>query len=127
MLKDVQAFSGFSVDNLQRAKQFYSEILNLGVSVNEEMPMLHLHIQGSSDIMVYEKHNHQPATYTVLNFPVEDIDLVVRELKAAGVQFESYDLPQLKTDEDHIMRGNGPDIAWFKDPAGNIFSVIGIK
>ncbi|TDE15363.1 VOC family protein [Dyadobacter psychrotolerans] len=125
MLKDVKAFSGYSVDSLQTAKQFYSEVLKLEVSENKEMPLLNLHINGSSDVMIYEKPDHKPATYTVLNFPVEDIESVVSELKGAGVNFESYDLPQLKTDQDNIMRGNGPSIAWFKDPAGNILSVIG--
>ena len=124
MLKNAKAFSGYSVDNLQKAKQFYSEVLQLNVSENKEMPLLNLHINGSGDIMIYEKPDHKPATYTVLNFPVDDIESVVSELKGAGVNFESYDLPQLKTDQDNIMRGNGPNIAWFKDPAGNILSVI---
>ena len=124
MFRETKAFSGFSVDNLAKAKQFYGEILGIDVSEVEEMPVLNLHISGSNVILIYEKPNHEPATYTVLNFPVPDIEAVVKELKTLGVTFESYDDPDLKTDEDHIFRGGGPLIAWFKDPAGNILSVI---
>jgi len=124
MFRETKAFSGFSVDNLAKAKQFYGEILGIDVSEVEEMPVLNLHISGSNNILIYEKPNHEPASYTVLNFPVSDIEAAVKELKNLGVAFESYDYPGLKTDEDNISRGDGPLIAWFKDPAGNILSVI---
>ena len=124
MFRETKAFSGFSVDDLAKAKQFYGEILGIDVSEVEEMPVLNLHISGSNDILIYEKPNHEPASYTVLNFPVSDIEAAVKELKTRGVAFESYDYPGLKTDEDNISRGGGPLIAWFKDPAGNILSVI---
>ena len=124
MFRETKAFSGFSVDNLAKAKQFYGEILGIDVSEVEEMPVLNLHISGSNVILIYEKPNHEPASYTVLNFPVSDIEAAVKELKTRGVAFESYDYPGLKTDEDNISRGGGPLIAWFKDPAGNILSVI---
>ena len=124
MFRETKAFSGFSVDNLAKAKQFYGEILGIDVSEVEEMPVLNLHISGSNDILIYEKPNHEPASYTILNFPVSDIEAAVKELKTRGVAFESYDYPGLKTDEDNISRGGGPLIAWFRDPAGNILSVI---
>ena len=124
MFRETKAFSGFSVDNLAKAKQFYGEILGIDVSEVEEMPVLNLHISRSNVILIYEKPNHEPASYTVLNFPVSDIEAAVKELKNLGVAFESYDYPGLKTDEDNISRGGGPLIAWFKDPAGNILSVI---
>ena len=124
MFRETKAFSGFSVDNLAKAKQFYGEILGIDVSEVEEMPVLNLHISGSNVILIYEKPNHEPASYTVLNFPVSDIEAAVKELKNLGVAFESYDYRGLKTDEDNISRGDGPLIAWFKDPAGNILSVI---
>ena len=125
MFKDTKAFSGFSVDNLQKAKQFYGETLGLDVSEMEEMPVLSLSISGGTKIMIYEKPNHEPATFTILNFPAADIEKSVEELKDKDVVFESYDYPGLKTDENNISRGNGgPSIAWFKDPAGNILSVL---
>lgn len=124
MLGQSKAFSGYSVNDLQEAKKFYGEMLGLEVAQQNEMPVLHLKINGGHDVILYEKPNHEPATFTVLNFPVSDIEETVRELKSKGVQFESYDLPGLKTDDDDIMRGNGPTIAWFTDPAGNILSVI---
>jgi predicted enzyme related to lactoylglutathione lyase len=124
MFKDTKAFSGFSVDNLEKARQFYGDTLQLAVTQDEEMPMLQLHINGGNDIMVYEKPNHTPATFTILNFPVPDVAQAVEKLKAAGVPFESYDLPDMKTDDDNIFRGGGPLIAWFTDPAGNILSVL---
>ena len=123
MIKDSKAFSGFSVNNLAAAKEFYGNTLGLEV---EEGPMgLTLKIAGGINIFVYPKENHDPANYTILNFPVENIDQSVDELKAKGVNFESYDN---MTDEKGIARGiaanRGPDIAWFKDPAGNILSVL---
>ncbi len=126
MLKDSKAFSGFSVNDVDAAKQFYGEVLGLQVDKNDEMgALLTIHIAGSNNIIAYPKPNHQPATFTVLNFPVSDIDAAVKELKARGVVFESYDSEYLKTDENNISKGNGgPSIAWFKDPAGNILSVL---
>ncbi|WP_353719494.1 VOC family protein [Dyadobacter sp. 676] len=124
MFGQTKAFSGYSVNNLQEAKKFYGETLGMEVSQQNEMPVLHLRIFGGHDVILYEKPDHQPATFTVLNFPVQHIEDTVRELKSKGVRFESYDYPELKTDEDNIMRGNGPTIAWFTDPAGNILSVI---
>lgn len=124
MFKNTKAFSGFSVDNLENAKQFYNGLLQLEVSEEKEMPVLGLKISGGADIMIYEKSNHTPATFTILNFPVPDVEKAVAELKKLGVEFESYDMPGLKTDQDNISRGGGPLIAWFKDPAGNILSVL---
>ncbi len=125
MLKDSKAFSGFSVNNIEKAKQFYSGIL--GLEVTDEMQgLLKLYLSGGNDILIYPKPNHQPATFTVLNFPVDDIEQTVDELNKRGVQFEKYNEPNLKTDEKGICRGT-PLIAWFKDPAGNILSVIESK
>lgn len=122
MLKHSKAFSGFSVDDLQKAKKFYNEILGLEV-VDNPMGLIELDIEGSSNILIYPKPGHVPATYTVLNFPVDDIDEAVEELTTRGVVFEHY--KELKTDEKGISRNpRGPKIAWFKDPAGNILSVI---
>ena len=122
MLEPDQAYSGFSVDDLDAAKRFYGE--TLGMDVSEEHGMLGLAIGGGKRVLVYSKPNHVPATYTVLNFPVADVDAAVDELTRGGIQFEHYDWEDLKTDEKGIMRGNGPDIAWFKDPAGNVLSVL---
>lgn len=127
MFGQTKAFSGYSVDDLQKAKQFYGEILGIEVSQEQEMPVLQLHISGGYEVILYEKPNHEPATFTVLNFPVKNIEETVKTLKTKGVKFESYDSPDLKTDADDIMRGNGPTIAWFTDPAGNILSVIQTK
>ncbi|MEP7288758.1 MAG: VOC family protein [Chloroflexota bacterium] len=122
MLKNVQAFSGFSVDDIPKAKAFYGQ--TLGLEVTEENGMLQLHIAKGNPIIVYPKPNHTPATYTILNFPVDDIEKAVDDLNGRGVRFEIYDYEQLKTDEKGIARGGGPLIAWFKDPAGNILSVL---
>lgn len=127
MFGQTKAFSGYSVDNLQKARQFYGEILGIEVSQEQEMPVLHLNIYGGYEVILYEKPNHEPATFTVLNFPVKNVEGTVKALKSKGVQFESYDWPGFKTDPDNIMRGNGPTIAWFTDPAGNILSVIEIE
>lgn len=121
MFKHSKAFSGFSVDDLEKAKAFYSEILGLEV-VDNPMGLLELHIAGGTPILVYPKPNHVPATFTILNFPVEDIEKTVDELAKRGVHFEQYE-GEINTDEKGISR-NGPLIAWFKDPAGNIMSVI---
>lgn len=127
MLKDSHAFSGFSVDDLTKAKEFYGS--TLGLEVAESEMGLTLKIAGGIEVFIYSKDNHVPASYTVLNFPVEDIDKVAGELTAKGVSFEQYDMGNgAKTDEKGILRGlaakQGPDIAWFKDPAGNILSVL---
>jgi catechol 2,3-dioxygenase-like lactoylglutathione lyase family enzyme len=125
MFKDTKAFSGFSVDDVGKAKAFYGE--TLGVNVSEENGMLTLHLAGGNNVLVYPKGDqHTPATYTILNFPVSDIDQAVDALTRRGVKFEQYDMPDLKTDEKGIARsdGRGPNIAWFKDPAGNILSVL---
>jgi len=122
MLKDSKAFSGFSADDIPRAKQFYGE--TLGLNVSEEMGGLILHLGGGVDVFVYPKENHVPATFTILNFPVEDVDAAVDRLTEAGVTFEHYE--GFDQDEKGIARGGeGPTIAWFRDPAGNILSVRG--
>ena len=124
MFKDSKAFSGFSVDDIPRAKQFYGDTLDLNVS--DEMGGLALHLGSGADVFLYPKDNHVPATFTVLNFPVEDVDEAVDRLTAAGVTFERYE--GFEQDEKGIARGGeerGPTIAWFKDPAGNILSVLG--
>ena len=122
MLGDSKAFSGFSANDNEIAKEFYGR--TLGLKVSETNGLLTLHLAGGSNVLIYPKPNHTPATFTVLNFPVDDVDQAVDELAKRGVRFEIYDLPDLKTDKKGIMRGNGPTIAWFKDPAGNILSVI---
>lgn len=122
MFKNTKAFSGFSVDDLQKAKTFYGQTLGLEVT-EEAMGLLALHIPGGNPIVIYPKPNHTPATFTILNFPVDDIDKTVDELIGLGVRFEQYE-GEIKTDEKGIARGQGPTIAWFKDPAGNILSVI---
>ena len=120
MFENTRAFSGFSVDDIPRAKQFYGE--TLGVRVSEEYGMLTLHIAGERDTLVYPKDDHTPASFTILNFPVDDIEKAVDELTSRGVVFERYS--GTDTDEKGIFRGGGPLIAWFKDPAGNVLSVI---
>jgi catechol 2,3-dioxygenase-like lactoylglutathione lyase family enzyme len=122
MFKNTHAFSGFAVDDVRKAKAFYGE--TLGLDVSESNGMLTLHIAGGTKILVYPKPNHTPASFTILNFPVAQIEPAVAGLKQAGVRFERYDQPELKTDDQGIFRGGGPLIAWFKDPAGNILSVL---
>jgi len=122
MLGESKAFSGFAADDIQKAKDFYGR--TIGLKVSESNGPLTLHLAGGNDVFIYPKPNHVPATFTVLNFPVDDVDLAVEELTKRGVRFEIYDLPDIKTDKKGIMRGNGPTIAWFKGPAGNILSVL---
>ncbi len=122
MLGDSKAFSGFAVGDIEKAKEFYGR--TLGLKVSESNGLLTLHLAGGNSVLIYPKPNHVPATFTVLNFPVDDVDQAVEQLTKRGVRFEIYDLPDIKTDKKGIMRGNGPTIAWFKDPAGNILSVI---
>lgn len=123
MFKNTNAFSGFSVNDLNAAKEFYSH--TLGLDVHEDSMGLTLKIAGGNPIFVYAKDDHVPATFTILNFPVDNIEQAVAELKGKGVIFEKYDG---WTDEKDIARGlstgQGPDIAWFKDPAGNVLSVL---
>ncbi|MGR6317929.1 VOC family protein [Micromonospora soli] len=122
MFEETKAFSSFSVDDTGRAERFYADALGLRVSRDEAMgELLRLHVGGGS-VLVYPKPDHAPASFTVLNFPVDDIDRAVDELTGRGVRFARYDgMPQ---DDKGIMRGNGPSIAWFTDPAGNVMSVI---
>ncbi len=122
MLGDSKAFSGFAVGDIEKAKEFYGR--TLGLKVSESNGLLTLHLPGGNNVLIYPKPNHVPATFTVLNFPVDDVDQAVEQLTKRGVRFEIYDLPDIKTDKKGIMRGNGPTIAWLKDPAGNILSVI---
>ena len=123
MFKDSPAFSGFAVDDIQKAKKFYNEVL--GLKTTEPMGQLELQIAGGHKIFVYAKPNYEPANYTVLNFKVDDVDAAVDELTKRGVKFEIYNEGPLKTDEKGISRNNGgPVIAWFKDPAGNFLSVL---
>jgi predicted enzyme related to lactoylglutathione lyase len=122
MLSDSHAFSGFSVDNIQKAKEFYGR--TLGLAVSEANGMLKLHLPGGATVLMYPKASHVPATFTVLNFPVDDVEQAVDELTKRGVRFEVYNEPDIKTDGKGIFRGGGPIIAWFKDPAGNILSVL---
>jgi predicted enzyme related to lactoylglutathione lyase len=120
MFTDTKAFSGFAVNDVPKAKAFYSE--TLGLNVSEEYGLLTLHIAGGTNVLVYPKDDHTPATFTILNFPVDDIDKAVDQLIERGVQFERYD--HIETDEKGIFRGEGPLIAWFTDPAGNVLSVL---
>jgi len=122
MLGNSKAFSGFAAPDIAKVKEFYAK--TLGLKVTDEHGVLTLHLAGGNNVLIYPKPDHVPATFTVLNFPVEDVDLAVDELNTRGVRFEKYIGPEIKTDEKGIMRGNGPTIAWFKDPAGNILSVL---
>lgn len=123
MLKIKKAFSSFSTDDLGKAKNFYGNVLHLDVDDKKEY--LQVHLGKDNNVLIYPKPNHEAATFTVLNFPVDDIEKAVKELKQAGIHFEHYDAPDLKTDQDDISRDNrGPKVAWFKDPAGNILSVM---
>ena len=120
MLTDSEAYSGFSTNDIEASRRFYGE--TLGLPVTEEHGMLTVHFAGGGTVLIYPKDDHEPATYTTLNFPVRSIDAAVDELSAKGVAFERY--PDLDQDERGVMRQWGPPIAWFRDPAGNILSVI---
>lgn len=124
MFTATAAFSGFSVDDLAKAKEFYTK--TLGLKLAEETMGLQLELPGGGNLFVYDKPDHQPATFTILNFVVDDIDAAVDELTKSGVEFEHYE--DMHQDEKGVARGRsanmGPDIAWFKDPAGNILSVL---
>jgi predicted enzyme related to lactoylglutathione lyase len=125
MLKDSKSFSGFSVKDVDEAKRFYNELLGLTIG-QEMMGMFEIKLGGGGTVMVYPKDNHEPATFTVLNFPVDDIDKAVDELTSKGVKFDRYE--GFEQDEKGIAHSNdpqkGPSIAWFKDPSGNILSVL---
>jgi len=120
MFADTKAYSGFAVEDVQQAKEFYGD--TLGLRTSEQHGLLFLHLAGDRDTLVYPKPDHAPADFTILNFPVDDIDAAVDELGARGVQLERYDdMPQ---DDRGVMRAGGPFIAWFRDPAGNVLSVL---
>jgi catechol 2,3-dioxygenase-like lactoylglutathione lyase family enzyme len=120
MFTNTKAFSGFSVSDVAKAREFYGD--TLGLKTSEANGLLTLHLAGERDVIVYPSPNHTPATYTILNFPVDDIDKAVEELTSRGVRFERYD--GLEQDEKGIHRTGGPLIAWFTDPAGNVLSVL---
>jgi catechol 2,3-dioxygenase-like lactoylglutathione lyase family enzyme len=123
MFENSKAFSGFAVDDMQKARQFYGETLGVKTTLqDEENGLLTLHLAGDRDTLIYLSPNFTPASYTILNFPVDDIDKAVDELTARGVTFERYD--EMPQDDKGVMREGGPYIAWFKDPAGNTLSVL---
>ena len=122
MLTQSKAFSGFAVDDLEQAREFYGETLGLEVELIEEPGLLNIHLAGDRDTLAYPKPDFQPATYTILNFPVDDVEAAVDGLVARGVVFERYE--GMEQDGKGISRGPGPEIAWFKDPAGNILAVL---
>ena len=123
MFQHAKPFSGFSVNDLKQARRFYHDTLGLDVA-DAPMGALELRLADDTSVFVYEKPNHTPATFTILNFPVDDVDSAVDELKEKGVRFEVYKEGDLKTDDKGVHRDNGPKIAWFKDPAGNFLSVL---
>ena len=125
MFRNTKAFAGFSVDDIQKARDFYGSTLDIKISEEEE-GTLSLNFAGGSKALIYPKPDHSPATFTVLNFPVNDIEEAVNKLTEKGIKFEQYDEP-IKTDAKGIFRGGGPLIAWFKDPAGNVLSILEVK
>ena len=122
MLENTKAFSGFSVDDVSKARQFYGD--TLGIEVTEANGLLTLHLAGDRPVLVYPKPDHAPASFTILNFPVDNVEETVGELTRRGVRFERYEGTPVETDEQGVFRGGGPLIAWFKDPAGNVLSVV---
>jgi len=122
MFKDAKAFASYSVNDLQKAKQFYAN--TLGLNLSELKEGLEIKLDDGLNVFLYPKPNHSPATFTVLNFVVKNIDNAVDELNSLGIKLERYNQPEIKTDEKGIMRGPGPQIAWFKDPSGNVLSVV---
>jgi catechol 2,3-dioxygenase-like lactoylglutathione lyase family enzyme len=120
MFTNSHAFSGFSTNDLAKAREFYAD--KLGLEVSEEMGNLNLHLRGGGTVLIYPKENHEPASFTVLNFPVDDIEEAVDALNRAGIELERYE--GFDHDKRGIMRGEGPSIGWFKDPAGNVLSVL---
>lgn len=123
LLKDSIAFSSFSVNDIDEARSFYDEILGLDVSEVDEMGTITITFANGNELFIYPKPEHEPATFTVLNFPVSDIEATVEEFKNSGIIFEQYD-GELKTDKNGIFRDNGHAMAWFKDPSGNIISIL---
>jgi predicted enzyme related to lactoylglutathione lyase len=127
MLTQAKAFGSFSVNDIEKAKDFYGNVLGIKTSIEMDY-ILVLHIDGNgNNTIIYPKPNHEPATFTVLNFPVDDVEKTVDELTAKGVQFEHYDMEQLKTDPKGIASFMDITQAWFKDPAGNILSLINMR
>ncbi|WP_231460268.1 VOC family protein [Pedobacter sp. Leaf132] len=127
MLKNSKGFSSFAVNDIPKAKDFYENTLGLTVKDNP-MGLIEIEISGSANILVYPKPNHTPATFTVLNFPVDNIEEIVDKLIDNGIRFEQYNDEYLKTDVKGISRANGgPNVAWFKDPSGNIFSIMELR
>ena len=125
MFNITKAFSSFSVDDVQKAKEFYGQTLGLEVSEAYGGQLLELHIAGGSSILIYPKANHTPAAFTILNFTVDNLDQTMEELSKRGVQFEIYNEGDVMTDQRGIFLSNeGPKIAWFKDPAGNVLSLL---
>ena len=122
LFKDVPAFPSFAAKDLQAEKAFFTD--TLGLDVDDQNGMLFLKTRGGNKILIYPKEDHTPASFTILNFPVDDIETAVDDLTARGIKLEKYDVPGLTPNEKLIYRGEGPPIAWFKDPAGNIFSVL---
>ncbi|AOS63632.1 VOC family protein [Actinoalloteichus hymeniacidonis] len=122
MFEDSAAFSGFAVDDMPKAKRFYGETLGLKLTDAPEFGLVNLHIAGGRDVLIYPTRHHVPAGYTILNFPVADIDAAVDELTRRGVVLERYE--GFDQDDKGVLRGDGPLIAWFKDPAGNVLSVL---
>jgi catechol 2,3-dioxygenase-like lactoylglutathione lyase family enzyme len=123
MIDTSKAFSSFSVNDIQKAREFYGKTLGLKLASGPEGTVV-IEFSAGNKALLYPKPNHQPATFTVLNFPVESVEKAVEELSRLGVRFEIYNEPNLKTDARGISSGHGPTIAWFKDPAGNILSVL---
>jgi catechol 2,3-dioxygenase-like lactoylglutathione lyase family enzyme len=123
MFTPSRAFSGFSVDDVDAARTFYGETLGMTVAEND-MGFLELQLENGARILAYSKPNHEPASFTILNFEVDDVEAAVDDLNARGVVTKIYDDDELQTDEKGIARGQGPDIAWFRDPAGNVLSVL---
>lgn len=122
IFKDVPAFPSFAAKDLKAEKAFFAD--TLGLDVDDQNGMLFLNFNGANKVLIYPKPDHTPASFTVLNFPVDDIHAAVDELTGRGIKFERYDVPGLTPNEKLIYRGEGPPIAWFKDPSGNIFSVL---
>lgn len=125
MFSSDQAFSGFAVDDIPAAREFYGTVLGLDVRVNE-MGFLDLHFANGHSVFVYGKPVHEPASFTILNFPVDDLDAAMRDLRSRGVETKIYAEDELPTDELGIARGmgGGPDIGWIRDPAGNVLAII---
>ena len=124
MFKSDKMFSTIAVDDIEKARQFYGETLGLDVQDGEQPGLIQITNAGQAPVVIYPKPFHEPANYTVLNFPVDDMDRAVETLTGAGVRMEHYDRDDIKTDKKGVMRGDGMAIAWFRDPAGNILSVV---